>query len=60
MNTEEFKALLKPVTDLVAASDINQQLATSLNAEFPADGALFATIENACHEAISEGWMWKL
>ena len=57
MNTEEFKALLKPVTDLVAASDINQQLATSLNAEFPADGALFATIENACHEAISEGWM---
>lgn len=57
MNTEEFKSLLRPVTDLVSASVIDRKLETSLNAEFPPESTIFSNIEEACHTAISEGWM---
>ena len=46
MNTEEFKTLLKPVTDLVAGSKIDQQLAASLNAEIPPESTLFSGRNN--------------
>ena len=45
------------MTDKISASAIDQDLETTLNAEFPPDSAIFSSIENACHAAISEGWM---
>ena len=60
MNIEELKSLLKPVTDRVSASPIDQNLEATLNAEFPPDSTIFSSIENACHAAISEGWMCSL
>ncbi len=57
MNTSEFQALLKPVTDFVSKSAIDATLAEKLNRLFPPGGQVFDRIEKACHEAIAAGWM---
>lgn len=57
MNIDEFRNLMKPVTDFVAARPIDAALAEALNAKFPGDGDTFGTIEQACHAAIVAGWM---
>jgi hypothetical protein len=57
MEISEFKALLKPVTDLVSSMAIDAKLAEELNRRFPPGGDVFDTIEKACHEAIAAGWM---
>ncbi|MEJ2727061.1 MAG: DUF4863 family protein [Deltaproteobacteria bacterium] len=57
MKISEFKALLKPVTDLVSSMAIDAKLAEELNRRFPPGGEVFDTIEKACHEAIADGWM---
>ena len=57
MEIPEFKALLKPVTDLVSGMAIDAGLAEELNRCFPAGGEVFDAIEKACHEAIAAGWM---
>jgi len=57
MNTEQFRKLIEPVTQAVANRPVDRDLETQLNASFPADGATFQTIEDACHKAIEAGWM---
>ena len=57
MEINEFKALLKPVTDLVSGMAINAELAEELTRRFPPGGDVFDRIEKACHEAIAAGWM---
>ena len=57
MNVTEFKALLKPVTDLVSSGALDASLADELNRRFPPGGDTFEAIEKACHEAIAAGWM---
>ena len=57
MKISEFKALLKPVTDLVSGMAIDAKLAAELNRRFPPEGEVFGSIEKACHEAIADGWM---
>jgi len=57
MNVDEFKALLKPVFDLIANGAVDATLADQLNSRFPPGGDTFDTIEKACHEAIAAGWM---
>ena len=57
MEISEFKALLKPVTDLVSSVAIDARLNEELNRRFPPGGDVFDTIEKACHEAIAAGWM---
>lgn len=57
MKITEFKALLKPVTDLVSKMAIDDKLARELNRRFPPGGEVFDAIEKACHEAIADGWM---
>jgi hypothetical protein len=57
MNTEQFVALLKPVTQAIAEGPVDRELEDRLNAAFPADGETFETIEAACHAAIAAGWM---
>ena len=57
MQINEFKALIKPVTDLVSGMTIDAKLAEELNRQFPPGGEVFDMIEKACHEAIADGWM---
>ena len=57
MNVQTFQELLKPVTDYVSSQLVEFELAEKLNSQFPVDGTLFNAIEDACHEAIAEGWM---
>jgi hypothetical protein len=57
MNVAEFKALLRPVTDLVSSGPVGTALADELNRRFPPGGDTFDAIEKACHEAIEAGWM---
>ena len=57
MEISEFKTLLKPVTDLISSGAIDSTLAENLNKQFPPGGETFDAIENACHQAIADGWM---
>jgi hypothetical protein len=57
MNTQEFQSLLKPIINAVEGEAIDQDLARTLNERFPPGEEFFDTIENACHQAVSEGWM---
>ncbi len=57
MGAKEFQRLLQPVTDYVTGKAINEALAEALNRQFPPASELFESIEEACHEAIANGWM---
>lgn len=57
MNVQEFQSLLEPVLNVAADKPVDQSLADFLNRQFPPDGEVFRTIEEACHAAISAGWM---
>lgn len=57
MNTQEFQSLLKPIINVIEGEAIDQDLAKILIEQFPPGEKFFDTIENACHQAISEGWM---
>jgi hypothetical protein len=57
MNQDQFQSLIQPVMDAISGKPIDQQLATDLNRDFPADGEAFKALESACHDAIKEGWM---
>lgn len=57
MNVDEFRTMLKPVTDFISGREISPALADELNQSFPASGETFGTIEEACHDAIEQGWM---
>ena len=57
MNIDDFKALLKPVTDLVSRRQVDSALAAGLNRRFAPGSETFDAIEKACHEAIADGWM---
>ncbi len=57
MNVNDFKTLLQPVTELVSGNAVDSTLAGELNRHFPAGGATFGAIEQACRDAIAEGWM---
>ncbi len=57
MHVSEFQALLKPIIDLVSQSEINKNLEHDLNRLYPADGAFFEQVNQACHQAIAAGWM---
>ncbi len=57
MGPKEFQFLLQPVTDYIAGKAINEALAEALNRQFPPTSELFESIEKACHQAITNGWM---
>jgi hypothetical protein len=57
MSKSAFKALVAEVTSYVAGLPLDGALREVLNRHFPADGAVFKSIEAACHQAIEEGWM---
>ena len=57
MSKFDFQALIAQITATIARLPVELGLAARLNAGFPADGAVFKSIEAACHHAIAEGWM---
>ena len=57
MTVDEFKVLIKPVTDFVSSSKIDAQLGDELNRRYPPGQETFDTIEKACHAAVEAGWM---
>jgi len=57
MDLQQFTALMKPVMETIATARIDTDLETTLNTAFPASSDTFRTIESACHDAITAGWM---
>lgn len=57
MTPEEFQSLLAPVAERIRGKALDKGLQRDLNEAFPADGAAFKAIEQACHAAIAAGWM---
>jgi hypothetical protein len=54
---QEFQKLLAPVAELMRGKALDKGLEAELNKTFPADGAAFKAIVQACHAAIAAGWM---
>ena len=57
MTPEKFQALIAHVTAAIAGMPLDKQLEAFLNERFPAGGAEFAAIAEACRAAVAAGWM---
>lgn len=57
MQRSDFRALIAPVTEVVAEHRLDRELELELGRRFPPSGAAFRAIEAACREAIAAGWM---
>lgn len=57
MMQKDFTKLLAQVTGRIAGLPVDAALGALLNREFPADSALFKTIQAACAEGTAAGWM---
>lgn len=57
MTIDDFKQLIKPVTDFISDQPLTPALADALKRRFPPDSEPFNRVKAACHEAIAEGWM---
>ena len=54
ITVEEFTTLIAGITGRIAGLTLDSQLDARLNAEFPADGAEFNRIFEACKAAMAE------
>lgn len=57
MTREQFETLMTPVIGFIAGKSVDRALADALNQRFPGDGGEIRAIEQACHGAITAGWM---
>ncbi|SIP96962.1 protein of unknown function [Aromatoleum tolulyticum] len=57
MTPDQFQALIAKVTGEIAGRPLDGQLADFLNERFPATGAEFQAIAQACADAVAAGWM---
>lgn len=57
MTPEAFKTLIAEIAGASAGQPLDARLAAELNSRFPASGATFRAIDEACHAAIKAGWM---
>ena len=57
ISVDEFTGLIAGITSRIAGQALDSQLDARLNADFPADGAEFGRIFEACRAAIAAGWM---
>ena len=57
MTPEEFRDLIAPITARIEGRPLDGQLEAQLNKDFPASGAAFSAIRQACEAAIAAGWM---
>jgi hypothetical protein len=54
---EDFDKIITDVTAFLAGRTLDQDLENVLNATYPADGATFASLMQACETGIAEGWL---
>jgi hypothetical protein len=57
MTPEQFRDLIAPITEDVHGKPLDAKLEAELNAAYPADGAAFYDLFEACKRAIAAGWM---
>lgn len=57
MNPEHFQQLIAGVTREIEGRALDADLADFLNRRFPANGAEFRAIVDACAQAVAAGWM---
>jgi len=57
MTAEQFRDLIAPITGGIHGKALDGRLEAELNAAYPADGAAFYDIFEACKQAIAAGWM---
>ena len=57
MTPEQFRDLIAPITEGIHGKLLDGKLETDLNAAYPAGGAAFYDIFEACNKAIAAGWM---
>jgi hypothetical protein len=57
MNATEFTDLMATITSRIDGKALDKTLEAELNALFPADGATFRAVVDACRAGIADGWM---
>ncbi|CAG4901634.1 4-hydroxylaminobenzoate lyase [Paraburkholderia gardini] len=57
MSPDTFRTLIRGVTSRIEARPLDQDLAGWLNAEYPASGAAWAELADACCAGVKEGWL---
>lgn len=57
MTPSEFADLIAPITATITGRPLDKTLEADLNTRYPADGATFRAIVEACRTGIAEGWM---
>jgi len=57
MTRDLFFLLVKPVMAFCAGRQVDADLGTALEEQFPHDGNTFMSIQRACQDAIAAGWM---
>lgn len=57
MDVQQFRLLIGPVMEVIAAGAVDEALADQLNRRFPSSGKTFKNIKSACRKAIDAGWM---
>ena len=57
MSPDTFRTLIAGVTHRIEARPLDQDLADWLNAEYPASGAAWAELADACCTGVKEGWL---
>lgn len=57
MSPDTFRTLIAGVTSRIEARPLDQDLAGWLNAEYPAAGAAWAELADACCNGVKESWL---
>ena len=57
MTLTEFTALIASITGRIEGRDLDAALGAELERIFPADGAIFGSVFQACQAAVAAGWM---
>lgn len=57
MTPEAFTSLVARITSAIQGMSVDARLGEFLNSRFPADGADFQELADACKAAVAAGWM---
>lgn len=57
MTPQEFADLVAPITQWIGDRALDETLDANLNHKFPANGALFQSVVDACRAGIAAGWI---
>jgi hypothetical protein len=57
MRQDQFRQLVRQVTDAIGGATLDGVLEKRLNQDFPPGGETYRSLEAACRDGIAEGWM---